>query len=112
MKLQTQVKKNGNSGTALKRLIEKLLGGLNQFFSRKTSILSPGAATNITKTRLYNLDPLKFHFYIVKLWFTGVYISFLISAQKHIYVLSRSMTNIGDFYLKMFSFFEAKFSIY
>ena len=37
----------------------------------------------ITKTRLYNSDPLKPHFYIVKLGFTGVYIIFLISAQKH-----------------------------
>ena len=37
----------------------------------------------ITKTSLYNLDPLKPHFYIVKLGFTGVYIIFLISAQKH-----------------------------
>ena len=36
----------------------------------------------ITKTRLYNLDPLKPHFYIVKLGFTGVYIIFLISAQS------------------------------
>ena len=30
---------------------------------------------------LYNIDPLKTHFYIVKLGFTGVYIIFLISAQ-------------------------------
>ena len=37
----------------------------------------------ITKTRLYNFDPLKPHFYIVKLGFTWVYIIFLISAQKH-----------------------------
>ena len=37
--------------------------------------------TNITKTYLYNFDPLKPHFYIVKLGFTGVYIIFLISAQ-------------------------------
>ena len=37
----------------------------------------------IAKTYLYNADPLKPHFYIVKLWFTGVYIIFLISAQKH-----------------------------
>ena len=36
----------------------------------------------ITKTRLYNFDPLKPHIYIVKLGFTGVYISFLISAQN------------------------------
>ena len=38
---------------------------------------------DITKTYLYNLDPLKSHFYIVKLGFQGVYIIFLISAQKH-----------------------------
>ena len=37
---------------------------------------------SITKTRLYNIDPLKPHFYIVKLGFTGVYIIFLISAQN------------------------------
>ena len=37
---------------------------------------------NITKTCLYNFDPLKPHFYIVKLGFTGVYIIFLISAQN------------------------------
>ena len=37
----------------------------------------------ITKTCLYNIDPYQPHFYIVKLGFTGVYIIFLISAQKH-----------------------------
>ena len=36
----------------------------------------------ITKTRLYNFDPHKPHFYIVKLGFTGVYIMFLISVQN------------------------------
>ena len=36
----------------------------------------------ITKTYVYNFDPLKPHFYMVKLGFTGVCISFLISAQK------------------------------
>ena len=36
----------------------------------------------ITKTYLYNYDPLKPHFYIVKLGFTGVYVIFLISAQN------------------------------
>ena len=35
------------------------------------------------ETCLYNFDPLKPHFFIVKLGFTGVYIIFLISAQKH-----------------------------
>ena len=37
---------------------------------------------HITKTYLYNSDPLKPHFYIVKLGITGVYIIFLISAQN------------------------------
>ena len=37
---------------------------------------------SITKTYLYNFDPLKPHFYIVKLGFTGVYIIFLISVQN------------------------------
>ena len=45
----------------------------------------------ITKTRLYNFDPLKPHFYIVKLGFTEIYIIFLISAQKHrLWVLVRT----------------------
>ena len=77
----------------------------------------------ITKTYLYNFDPLKPHFYIVKLGFKGVYVTFLISAQKHrlwyslepprrsgsneyptIYVLSRNMKNIRIFFLKIFIF--------
>ena len=37
----------------------------------------------ITKTCLYNFDPLIPHLYIVELGFTWVYIIFLISAQKH-----------------------------
>ena len=45
----------------------------------------------ITKTYLYNFDHLKPHFYIVKLGFTGVYIIFLVSAQKHrLWVLVRT----------------------
>ena len=36
----------------------------------------------ITKTFLYNVDPLKPHFYIVKLGFSGVYIIFVISAKN------------------------------
>ena len=42
--------------------------------------------TCITKTCLYKFDPLKPPFYIVKLGFTGVYIIFLISAQKYVFV--------------------------
>ena len=38
----------------------------------------------ITKTCLYNVDPLKPDFCIEKLGFTGLYIIFLISAQKQI----------------------------
>ena len=45
------------------------------------NILHPSAL--ITKTCLYNYDPLKPHFYIVKLGFTGVYIIFPISSQNH-----------------------------
>ena len=41
-------------------------------------------AQTITKTYLYNVDFLKPRFYIVKLEFTGIYIFFLTSAQKHI----------------------------
>ena len=84
----------------------------------------------ITKTCLYNSDPFKPHFYIVKLGFTGVSIIFLISAQKHrlwilvrtasrrrfywvptIYVLSRNMKNIRIFFIWKFSFFGGKIFI-
>ena len=45
----------------------------------------------ITKTCLCYFDPLKRHFYIVKLGFTGVYRILLISAQKHsLWVLVRT----------------------
>ena len=37
---------------------------------------------HITKTCLYYFDPLKPHFYIVKLGFAWVYAIFLISAQN------------------------------
>ena len=72
----------------------------------------------ISKTRLFNFDPLKPHFYIITLGFTGAYIIFLISAQKHrlwvptIYVLSRNMKNIKVFLSENFQFLEVKFSIY
>ena len=43
------------------------------------------------ETSLYNFDPLQPHFYIVKLGFTGVYIIFLVSAQKYrLWVLVRT----------------------
>ena len=37
-----------------------------------------GFILHITKTCLYKFDPLKAHFYIVKLGFTGIYFIFLI----------------------------------
>ena len=85
----------------------------------------------ITKTCLYNFDPLKPHFYIVKLGFTGVYIIFLNSAHKHrlwvlvrtassrrfervptTCVLSRNMKNIRIFLSENFDFMAVKFSVY
>ena len=39
--------------------------------------LPPSHLHYITRTCLYNFDPLKSHFYIVKLGFTGVYIFFI-----------------------------------
>ena len=78
---------------------------------------------NITKTRLYDFDPLKPHFYIVKLGFTGVYIIFLILLKNidcgyslepphwgganeypQSMLLSRNMKNVRIFYLKIFIF--------
>ena len=44
---------------------------------------------------LYNVDPLKPHFYKVKLGFTGVYIIFLISAQKHRLIRKLILRNLG-----------------
>ena len=85
---------------------------------------------DITKTCLYNFDPHKPHFYIVKLGFTGVYLCFLISAQKHrlwvllrtaaprrfllvptFYVLSRNEKN-QNFLSENFHFLVVKFSVY
>ena len=77
----------------------------------------------ITKTRLYNFDPLKPHFYIVKLEFTGVYIIFLIFLKNidcgtsalvyvpTIYVLSRNMKK-NPIVIRKKSIFSCKFSIY
>ena len=65
---------------------------------------------NITKTRLYSFDPLKPHFYIVKLGFTGVYIIFLIFAQNidcgYSLELPQISENFHFFSGKIFSIFE------
>ena len=87
--------------------------------------------SSITKTCLYNFDPLRPHFYIVKLGFTGVYIIFLIFAQNidcgyslepprrggsNEYpqsMLWGEIWKISDFffYLKIFIFLVVKFSV-
>ena len=84
----------------------------------------------ITKTYLYNFDPLKPHFYIVKLEFAGVNIIFLISAQNidcgyllklplwgssNEYPQSKfwaEKRKISEFSSENFQFFVVKFSIY
>ena len=45
---------------------------------------------SITETFLYNFDPLKPNFYIVKLGFTGVYIIFLYLLKHRLWVLVRT----------------------
>ena len=85
---------------------------------------------SITKTCLYNFDPLKPHFYTVKLGFPGVYNIFLISAQNidcgyslepprrggsNEYPQSMFWTEIwkiSEFFILKFSVFWMKFSIY
>ena len=106
---------------------------MSVYFDSKLTWFNPWAVTYFTnnflfimKTCLYNFDPLKPHFYIVKLGFTGVYIIFLISAQKHrLWVLVRtasaSIHNLcfeqkygkyQSFLPENFRFLEVKFSIY
>ena len=99
-------------------------------FPRKKD-LTFNATCLITKIYLYNFDPLKPHFYIVKLGFSGVYIIFLISAQNKDcgYSLEpprrggsnkypQSMfwaqiwKNIRIFLSENFHFLVAKFSVY
>ena len=87
-----QTKRDYNRGTALcnkcpgiAAVTEHSLPMTPRLSSNKpwqaTSFLFPSKLIT-TKTCLYNFDPLKPHFYIVKLGFTGVYIIFLISDQN------------------------------
>ena len=87
--------------------------------------------SSITKTCLYNFDPLKPHFYIAKLGFAGVYIIFVISAlnidcgyslepprrggsNKYPQsMFSAEIWKISEFFVsENFQFLEVKFSIY
>ena len=74
----------------------------------------------VTKVCLYNFDSQKPNFYTVKLEFTGVYIIFLIFAQKHSLYLAQAVLTCTHnlcleqkyekyqnfFYLKIFSFWR------
>ena len=88
-----------------------------------------GTNVVIMKTCLYNFDPLKLHFYIVKLGCTGVYIIFLISAQNidcgyslepaeavltstHNLCFEQKFEKYQKFLSENFQFLEVKFSIY
>ena len=64
----------------------------------------------ITKTCLYNVDPLEPHFYIVKLGFTGVYIIFHIVPT--IYIFEQKYENYQNFSSENFHFLVGKNSVY
>ena len=70
------------------------------------------ASQGITKTYLYNFDPLKPHFYMVKLGFTGVYISFLISAHTHNLCFEQKYENYQNFSSENFHILVVKTSVY
>ena len=58
---------------------------------QKGNLLYSEWSQNVAKTHMYNFDPIKLQFFLVKLGFTGVYIIFLIPAQKHrLWVLIRT----------------------
>ena len=83
---------------------------------------------DIMKTYLYNFDPLKPHFYTVKLGFTGVYIIFLFLLKNidcgYLLELPRLLMSAHNlcfvqkcekyqrFLSENFKFLEVKFSIY
>ena len=70
----------------------------------------------ITKTYLYNFDPLKPHFNIVKLGFTGVYIIFVTSAvltSTHNLCFEQKYEKYQNFLSEKLSFFGCKiFSVF
>ena len=91
------------------------------YAKRKMKKKAISVCSFITKTYLYNFDPLKPHFYIVKLGFTGVYIIFLISAQKHRLWALMSTHNLyfeqkhekyQNFLSENFHFLVVKLSVY
>ena len=85
---------------------------LNQF---KATIIDDSHSNDITKTYLYNFDPHKPHFYIVKLGFTGVYIIFLIVFAKNIdcgyTCFEKKCVKYQNFLSENFPIWVVKFSI-
>ena len=79
LNLHITVTFNPFSPALLKCTIQSMKSNVPSISIRDVAITK----TYIMKTCLYNFDPLKPHFYIVKLGFAGVYIIFLISARKH-----------------------------
>ena len=114
---------------------KRSIGLVLTWSSRAVCILVPSseceirimiARCPITKTRLFNFEPLKPHFYIVKLGFTGVYIIFLM-LLKNIdcryslepprwggskvypqYMFWAGIWKISEFFIWKFSFFGCK----
>ena len=81
--------KGGHIPSKAFHFLQKYVSDDSKELPKKGTVLSDSLCRRpdtlgITKTYLYNFDPFKPHFYIVKLGFTGVYIVFLISAQKQI----------------------------
>ena len=94
------------------------------------SKLNEHCSYNITKTYLYNFDPLKPYFHIVKLGFTGVYIIFLFllknldcgyssepprrggSDEYPQSMFWAEIWKISEFLYENLPFLEVKFSIY
>ena len=67
----------------------------------------------ITKTCLYNFDPLKPHFYIVKLGFTGVYIIFeAVLTSTHNLCFKQTYVKYQNFLSEKFHFLVVKFPLY
>ena len=108
------------------KLVQERVSGRQFFlFYTKTHTGTSNKFAYITKTCLYNFEPLKPHFYLVKLGFTGVDIIFLICARKHrLWVLGESVLtsthNLSfeqkhekyHFLSEKFQLLEVKFSIY
>ena len=93
----TDRRRTGGDRSSSSQLLKAIKNQRDQLFHILVILTGPtkhNNKTTITKTYLYNFDPLKPHFYIVKLGFTGVYIIFLISVKNHrLWVLVRTASS-------------------